>query len=146
LWRFLTQVVPISTSGFQIVDARDIAIVHRLLLEKGAPAQREQGRFMVGGHFYSWPPFATLLEQCLGKKLFKLKLPDSWWLFIGIFLDHVKKWIPVDFPLTEEAAVFVTHWVPVSSEKVRQEFGFEFRSAEETVTDTIQWMKKVGHL
>lgn len=146
LWRFLTQVVPINTSGFQIVDARDIAIVHRLLLEKGAPVVREQGRFMVGGHFYPWPVFAALLERCLGKKLFKLKLPDSWWLSIGIFLDHVKKWVPVDFPLTEEAAVFVTHWVPVSSEKLKKEFGFSFRPGEETVTDTIRWMRKAGHL
>jgi dihydroflavonol-4-reductase len=146
LWRFLNQVVPITNSGFQIVDARDIAIVHRLLLEKGAPVQREEGRYLVGGHFYPWPQFAVLLEKCLGKKLFKLKLPDSMWLAIGIFLDHVKKWMPVDFPLTEEAAVFVTHWVPVSSEKLKHEFGFSFRPGEETVTDTIRWMKKTGHL
>src|SRR5690606_13630374 len=49
LWRFLAQVVPITNSGFQIVDARDIAKIHRLLLEQGAPAIREQGRYMVGG-------------------------------------------------------------------------------------------------
>lgn len=146
LWRFLTQVVPISNSGFQIVDARDIAIVHRLLLEKGAPANREQGRYLVGGHFYPWPQFAVLLEQCLGKKLFKLKLPGSVWLALGVFLDQVKKLVPVDFPLTEEAAVFVTHWVPVSSEKATQALGFQFRPGTETVTDTIRWMKKASHI
>lgn len=146
LWRFLSQVVPITGSGFQIVDARDIAIVHRLLLERGAPAQREEGRYVVGGHFHPWPKFAVLLEQCLGKKLFKLKLPDSVWLALGVMLDYVKKWIPVDFPLTEEAAVLVTHWVPVSSEKVKRELGVQFRPSSETVTDTIRWMQRVGHI
>lgn len=146
LWRFLAQVVPQCSGGFQIIDARDLAIVHRLLLERGAPADRTQGRYFVGGHFYPWKVFGGELERVMGRRLFKLWLPDGLWIAIGMLLDRIKKVMPVDFPLTEEAGVFVTRWTPVSSARVEQELGFHFRPGEETLRDTAAWMYRSGHL
>jgi dihydroflavonol-4-reductase len=146
LWRFLAQVVPQCGSGFQLVDARDIAVAHRLMLERGAPADRTQGRFIIGGHFYPWRTLGQQLDRTMGGKLFKLWLPDSWWVYIGMLLDQIKKIIPVDFPLTEESGVFVTRWTPASSAKAERELGLHFRPGDQTLRDTIAWMYHAGHL
>lgn len=143
---FVSQVIPMSSSGFQLVDARDIAIAHRLLLERGAPAQRELGRYLLGGHYYPWAEMANLLEHCANRKLLRLKMPGSVWIGIGIVFDAVKAVLPFDFPLTRESTTLVSRWVPVSSEKIKQELGFQFRSGEETVSDTIRWLRKASHV
>jgi nucleoside-diphosphate-sugar epimerase len=146
LWRFVTQVVPQCSSGFQLVDARDLALAHRLMLERGAPADRTQGRFIIGGHYCEWHTLGQQLDQIMGKKLFKFWLPDSAWLALGLLLDQVKKIIPVDFPLTEEAAILVSRWTPASSAQAERELGLRFRSSEQTLRDTIAWMHRSGHL
>jgi len=143
---FMTQVIPLTSSGFQIVDARDIAIIHRMLVERGAPSQSEEACYIVGGYYHSWFQLAKLFEKCRGKWLFKFWLPDGLWIGIGIFLDQLKRVVPVDFPLTEEAAILVTRWTPISSKKVERELAFEFRSTEQTLKDTIAWLKQSNHL
>lgn len=143
---FVSQVIPVSSSGFQLVDARDIAVVHRLLLERGAPANREEGRYLLGGHYYPWPEMADLLDKCSGRKLWRLKMPGSVWIAIGVVFDAVKAVLPFDFPLTRESTTLVSRWVPVSSEKVKRELGLQFRPGEETVTDSIGWLRRAGHL
>jgi nucleoside-diphosphate-sugar epimerase len=143
---FLTQMVPLTSSGFQIVDARDIAIAHRLMLERGAPKQREQGRYIVGGYFQYWRDLAKMYQSASGKWLFKFWLPDSVWIGIGMFLDHLKKIVPIDFPLTEEAGILVTRWVPVSSAKIERELGLVFRPTQVTVNDTAAWMRRAGYV
>ncbi len=143
---FVSQVIPMSSSGFQLVDARDIAVAHRLLLERGAPPQREQGRYLLGGHYYPWPEMANLLEKCSGRKLFRLKMPGSLWIALGIVFDAIKRVLPFDFPLTRESTTLVSRWVPVSSEKIKQELGFSFRPGEETVSDVIGWLRRAGHV
>lgn len=143
---FVSQVVPMSSSGFQLVDARDIAIVHRLLLERGAPLQRQEGRYLLGGHYYPWADMANLLERCSGRKLRCLKLPGSVWIGMGMVFDVIKTVLPFDFPLTRESTTLVSRWVPVSSEKVKQQLGFQFRPGEETVTDSIRWLERARHI
>jgi len=146
LWRFVAQVVPQCSTGFQLIDARDLALAHRLMLERGAPADRTQARFIIGGHYCDWKNFGTLLDNAMGKTLFKFWLPDSAWLAIGLVLDQIKKIIAVDFPLTEEAAILVSRWTPASSAKAERELGLRFRPLEQTLRDTIAWMYRSGHL
>lgn len=146
LQRFLTQLVPQCSSGFQIIDVRDLAIAHRLLIERGVPADRTHARYMVGGHFCSWPEMGRLIDQTMGKRMFKFWMPDSWWFFFGKLLDQLKKIVPVDFPLTEEVAYLVTCWTPVSSTKAESELGLTFRPVEQTLRDTIAWMYRAGYL
>jgi len=146
LQRFLTQLVPQCSSGFQIIDVRDLAIAHRLLIERGVPADRTQARYVIGGHFCTWPEMGRLIDQVMGKRMFKLWMPDSWWYGIGVLLDQVKKVIPVDFPLTEEVAFLVTCWTPLSSARAERELGLQFRPVEQTLHDTIAWMYRAGYL
>jgi len=146
LWRFLAQVVPQCSSGFQLVDARDIAVAHRLMLERGVPSDPTEARFIIGGHYYEWRRLGQALDEVMGKRLFKFWMPDPVWLAMGILLDVIKKIIPVDFPLTEEAAVFVTRWTPASSAKAEQQLGLRFRPGADTLRDTAVWMYRAGHL
>ena len=146
LQRFLTQMVPQCSSGLQIIDARDLAIAHRLLIERGVLANRTQARYLIGGHFCSWPEMGRLIDQAMGKRMFKFWMPDSWWFFFGKLLDQLKKIVPVDFPLTEEVAYLVTCWTPASSAKAQAELGLTFRPVEQTLQDTIAWMYRSGYL
>ena len=146
LQRFLTQLVPQCSSGFQIIDVRDLAIAHRLLIERGVPTDRTQARYVIGGHFCSWPEMGRLIDAVMGKRMFKLWMPDKLWLWTGILLDQVKKIIPVDFPLTEEVAFLVTCWTPLSSARAERELGLQFRPVQQTLHDTIAWMYRTGYL
>jgi nucleoside-diphosphate-sugar epimerase len=146
LQRFLTQLVPQCSSGFQIIDVRDLAMAHRLLIERVVPADRSQARYVIGGHFCTWPELGHLIDQVMGKRMFKLWMPDSWWYGIGVLLDQIKKVITVDFPLTEEVAFLVTCWTPVSSARAERALALKFRPVEQTLHDTIAWMYRAGHL
>jgi len=143
---FVDLMLPMTSSGFQFIDARDIAIAHRLLLEKGCPADREQGRYILGGHYYDWPALGDLVDEVTGKKLWRLKLPDRVWLAIGVLCDTIQHVIPFDFALTRESTTMITQWTPASSEKIKRELGLTFRDGRETIRDTLCWMARAGHI
>jgi len=143
---FVDLMLPMTNSGFQLVDVRDIGIAHRLMLEKGCPANPEQGRYILGGYYYDWPALGDLIDGVTGKKLLRLKLPDCVWMGIGAICDAIQHVIPFDFALTRESTTMITQWTPANSDKAKRELGLVFRNGEETIRDTLRWMAQAGHI
>ena len=143
---FYNMVLPVTTSGFQFIDVRDLAVAHRLMLERGCPVDRTQGRYVMGGHYYPWPVLGDLLDKVTGCKVWRLRLPDAMWMGIGALCDAIQHVVPFHFPLTRESTTMITQWTPASTEKAKRELGLTLRSGEETVHDTLRWMAHAGHL
>jgi nucleoside-diphosphate-sugar epimerase len=146
LIKFVALFVPLTTSGIQCVDARDIAVMTNKLLIRGSAENPIADRYIVGGHFMTWVQFAALLENILSRKIRKMKLPPQLLIFMGIIMDLVKRVIPNNFPMTYESMNYVTRWATADSSHTQKVLDFQFRPLNETMRDTILWLTAEGHL
>lgn len=134
---------PISpTGGVSIVDVRDLAILVTKSLEKGAGPRR----FMTGGHFVTWSEFADACTRVTGRRMWRVPAPPFLLRASGRFLDALKTVVDFDYPLTHEAALFMTQLTPVDSRPVCEAFDFAFRPLDDTVRDTLRWLFDIGEL
>lgn len=141
----LLRVVPQTTAGIQCVDVRDLALAHRLMLEKPPQGDFEQARYVVAGHFYPWPEFHRMLQQVTGRRIFAPPTPGALLRFFGRIMDVVKTFYPVDFPVTSESMAIVSQWPVADSSRLLNHFGMAFRPGAETFSDTVRWLVDAGH-
>lgn len=142
----LLKIVPITSSGIQCVDVRDLASVHVHLLENPPSENFEDARYIVAGRFYSWPAFHAVLERVTGRRIFHPKLPGSLLRLAGAMMDVVKRFYPIDFPVTSESMAIVTLWPVADSSKIQSKCGLTFRSGEATFGDTVAWLHRAGYI
>jgi dihydroflavonol-4-reductase len=132
-----------TTGGVGIVDVRDVARIIVAVLESG----RGPRRYLAGGHFLPWMEEADLCEELTGHKVARYPGPPALLRAAGRTIDLIKRVFPsFDYPLTYEASIFVTRFVPCDSSKTVQELGVSFRPTRETHLDTILWMLRTGVL
>tara|TARA_R110002110_G_scaffold166675_1_gene367481 strand:+ start:44155 stop:45189 length:1035 start_codon:yes stop_codon:yes gene_type:complete len=142
LQMFLKTAVTLLPSGNQYVDVRDIAIVHRRLLEE-RPAF---GRYLLGGHFLSWWQLAKKLEMLTGRRLPKVPVLGLPARLAGRLFDKLAPVLPLEVPLTEEAMGYATQWVRMDNSSVEKMLDFSFRPVDDSLRDSIAWMARAGHL
>jgi nucleoside-diphosphate-sugar epimerase len=143
---FITKGIPMTTTGFQTVDVRDLAQAHRFLLENPCTSDYEQGRFIIGGHYYPWKEFRARLEAGLGRRLLAFHSPAALLRGMGTTVDALQRVIRFKTQVSAEAMSFVTQWSPADSSKYLQHSGLQFRDGAETFADTFRWMAQAGHL
>lgn len=136
----LKGLVPCTSSGTQYVDVRDIALVHRQLLEEEAPGNR----YVLGGHYLDWRGVARALEAVTGRYLLKVPLPGLAARISGHLYDRVGSLLPLDLPFGAEAMEYATRWVPLDNSRVETELDFSFRPLEDSLRDTIAWLQRQG--
>lgn len=133
---------PMTTSGVSVIDVRDLAATMAAAMEPGHGPRR----FMVGGHFVTWPEFADICDGLTGRRARRVPMPPPLLRGAGLVLDWVKKIVPFEYPLTYEAALMMTGFVPCDSERTLEELGVHFRPTSETFADAIRWLHREGHL
>jgi len=133
---------PITTTGVSIIDVRDIARVIVAALEPG----RGPRRYMVAGHYTPWSEFADDCDRLTGRRVRRFKAPPPLLRMVGRGVDLAKKAFDLDYPLTHEAALMMTRFVPCDSQPTLDDLGLEFRPRDETLRDTIRWLYAAGHL
>jgi hypothetical protein len=139
---FTGPVAPMLGTGNQWIDARDIARVLLLIAEK-RPRQR---RFPLGGNTVPWREFSQTISALTGNSPLLIQLPGFMMRWIGSLVDLVRKFTPMDTPVSYEAMEFATRTPLIDNELTRQTFDFEFRDSRETVEDTLRWLHSTGHL
>ena len=132
----------VTEGGLQMVDVRDVAKAHVLLLETPVGA----GHHTIEGHFLSWARLVDLLEEITGRKLRRLHIPGAVVRASGVVADLVKHVWDFDFPISAEAMRMVTQWVPVTPARGETSLGVIYRDPRETLRDTLRWMHAAGHL
>ncbi|MEZ4324303.1 MAG: SDR family NAD(P)-dependent oxidoreductase [Polyangiales bacterium] len=138
---FAGRFVPLTPGGFQFVDARDLAIAHRLLLEDGPSVKRH----LVPGHYLPWRDLHRGLRAA-GARSIAMPLPGGLLRATGVVLDGVRKAVPVPFPITREAMQYATRWTAVDSSPELAALGLDYRPAAETLGDTTAWLRSAGHI
>ena len=144
--QFMSLIMPATSSGFQYVDVRDLALMHRYLLEHPPTGDLEQARFVVGGHYQLWAELRAELEQVTGRRLFSIPTPGFVFRGLGKLFDLLKKIIPFETAISSEAMGYVTQWTEADSSRLLKHSGLSFRAAGETCTDTMRWLVEAGHL
>jgi nucleoside-diphosphate-sugar epimerase len=139
---FLRDTMVITSSGFQVVDVRDLAAVHVALLEPHLPA----GRYTIGGPMLEWAALVELIDELTGRRVRRFRIPGPVLRGLGRIGDLVKRVRPFDFPLTREGMQFATRWPGILASPALDSLGVRFREARETYADTIRWLHRAGHL
>lgn len=133
---------PLTTSGVNLVDVRDLALVHVALVEGRVPP----GRYVVGGRFLSWAALAAMVEQLTGRELRKVRVPGAVLRAAGRVLDVVKRFRDVELPITHEAMIFATQWPGADGSATTSATGIAERRLEESLADTLRWLVAAGRL
>lgn len=133
---------PMTSGGVSIVDVRDVAALVLAGLEQGSGPRR----FMAAGRFVTWPEFADLCEAVTGRRMRRIPAPAPLVRAVGRVLDATRRIVPLDYPLTHEAALFLTTLTPCDSEPICRAFSFSFRPTADTLRDAIAWLARTGEL
>jgi nucleoside-diphosphate-sugar epimerase len=133
-----------TSSGFQFIDVRDLAVIQVRLLECDA----KPGRHITAGHFLRWREFGDGIVAVTGVRQWRLPVPGIVLRAagrIGDALDRVRHF-DLPFPLTSEAMSVATQWGVADSSKTLEMLDLRFRDPLETLADTIRWMHRAGHV
>jgi len=136
---FLARKIPYSPSGgLNFVDARDAATAFISAVEKG----RHQEKYLLGAANMTFPQFFGRLERLSGISAPMLKVPKKLALAGSSMIESVfKNWgkaSPVASKEVEQAEYF---WY-FDSGKAVEELGFAPRDPQETLQDTISYLRK----
>ena len=139
---FLRNGMALTSSGFQIVDVRDLAALHAALLQPGAQA----GRYIAAGHFFSWRALADLLDALTGGRVRRVRVPGALLRGLGRLGDAAQHVRPFDLPLSAEAMDYATRWPGSERSPEVEALGVGFRDARETLADALRWLCRAGYL
>lgn len=136
---FLAGKIPYSPSGgLNFVDARDAASAFISALEKG----RHQEKYLLGAANMTFPQFFSRLERLSGVAAPMLKVPKKLAMAGSTIIESVfRNWgkaSPVAPKEVEQAEYF---WY-FDSSKAEDELGFSPRDPQETLQDTISYLRE----
>ena len=132
--------VPRTSSGIQVVDARDLALIHCHLLENPHLGDPEDARYIVAGHYHEWSQFHALLQTVCAHKIAHPRLPGPFMRGLGRVLDVYRRVHPFETAISAEAMAVMTQANRASSNRVLDRTGIEFRNSAETLRDTVRWL------
>ena len=136
---FLGKKIPYTPSGgLSFVDARDVAAAFVTALEKG----RHQEKYLLGAANMTFAEFFARLERLSGVATPMLKVPKKLAMAGSSLIDSVfKNWgktSPIEPKEVEQAEYF---WY-LDSSKAQEELGFAPRDPQETLQDTIKYLRE----
>lgn len=144
--KFHNLIVPMTPSGIQYVDVRDVALAHVLLLERELAADRTQERYMLAGHFSPWAELADRLERASGIRIRRVPIPGPVFRFFGSLFDLLRYLFPISLPVSAESTRIVTQSPRYDSSHVQQVTGLRFRDPQQTFADSFAWACEGGYI
>jgi dihydroflavonol-4-reductase len=139
---FVRDIGFITSSGIQVVDVRDLAMLHTQLVDLPAGPHR----YAAAGEMLTFSDYVRLLDSLTGRRLRRVRVPGGLLRAAGSAGDVVQRFYDFDFPLTRDSMEFMTRWPGADAERTTSELGLHFRDAAETYRDTLIWMYRAGHL
>jgi dihydroflavonol-4-reductase len=137
-----SQLMVVTQGGVGVLDVRDLAALVLAALEPG----RGPRTYLAGGAFHDWHSWTDVLEQVTGRPIRRARVPATLLTGIGRGLDLLKRVRDFDYPLTYEAALFMTSAVPTDDSATLRELGASYRPTTETLADSTRWLIERGHL
>ena len=130
--------VLVCTGGTSIVYVDDVALAIVRALERGRTGER----YILGGDNLSVKQLATLTLELLGQRKSIIRVPNR----VIEVLTRVATRLRIPLPYNPHVIPYATKFWFVSSQKAQRELGVTFRSARETLTPTLHWLKETGRI
>jgi dihydroflavonol-4-reductase len=136
---FLAQKIPYSPSGgLSVVDVRDTATAFINALERG----EHQEKYLLGAANMSFAEFFGRLERLSGVSAPILKIPKKLAVGGSSFIESVfKNWGKAS-PVASKEVEQAEHFWYFDSSKAKEELGFAPRDPQETLNDTIGYLRE----
>jgi dihydroflavonol-4-reductase len=136
---FLARKIPYSPSGgLSIVDARDTATAFINALEKG----EHQEKYLLGAANMTFSEFFGRLERLSGVSAPMFKVPKKLAVGGSSFIESVfKNWGKAS-PVASKEVEQAEHFWYFDSSKAKEVLGFEPRDPQETLNDTIGYLRE----
>lgn len=138
----LGKVWPLPGGGVSVIDVRDLGEA----LARSVETRQGPSRWVLGGHYLTWPQYADLCDRLTGVKCRRVRVPSRAMLALGSALDAAKRVHHFDYPLTRDAAEFMVTLVPTDDRPILEALDLTLRPVEETVADGLRWLARSGHL
>jgi nucleoside-diphosphate-sugar epimerase len=138
----VSEVTLITSTGQQLVDVRDVAEVHRRLIDR----EPRPARYVAAARFLPWAEFADVLEEEAGLRVRRIEAPGELLRALGTLGDVLRRWLPVDERITGEAVRFATRWPQFDARRTERELGVTFRDPRESIRDALRALVSAGHL
>lgn len=136
---FMAKKLPTTPSGgLNFVDARDAADAFFNALEKGT----HQERYLLGAVNWTFQEFFKRLERLTGVSAPVLKIPKSVAVFGANFLDSIYKNFNKAMPFEASEVEMGEYFWYFDSAKAKEELGFTTRDPQETLQDTISYLRE----
>lgn len=136
---FLAKKIPYSPSGgLNFVDVRDTAAAFISALEKGG----HQEKYLLGVENLTFPEFFGRLERLSGVSAPMLKVPKKLAMAGSSFIESVfSNWGKTSPVASKEVEQAEFYWY-FDSSKAKEELGFSPRDSQETLNDTIKYLRE----
>jgi dihydroflavonol-4-reductase len=132
------QILNVPSGGLNFVDVRDAAEVFVKAMEVGTPGRR----YLVGGHNMSLHEFFRLLERASGVRAPRWYLPEGWAQRGAALLGFLYRLAGRTYPIDEVTVEMAYRFWYCDSTRAKTELGFAPRPAEETLRDTVAYMRE----
>lgn len=115
------RVAPRMPGGMQMIDVRDVALVHERLMAPG----RGPNRYVCGGVMVSFNEMIDVLEQGTGRRIRRIPLSASLFRGIGWCSDLLAGIVPLGDGISYEAAMLLTAATPTEDTSTLADLGID---------------------
>lgn len=142
MWEFSRRRLPAYCRGsLDIVDCRDVAEVAMKAARLASPGSA----YLVSGGHLSVERFMRNLQLVTGVRKPLIHLPP-WMMYILAFMYEILYRVKTSRTVYTWATIdFITAHLRVSTQKLREELGYEPRPVKQTIADTWAWYKDHHH-
>lgn len=131
------RIANIPTGGLNFVDVRDAARTFVSALEGSEPG----GRYLIGGHNMTIREFFFLIQWVSGVRAPLLSLPERWARRSAGMLRQSLTLLNRRFPLDDTTIEMAYRFWYIDNSRAVEELGLSPRPAEETVRDTVEYLR-----
>jgi dihydroflavonol-4-reductase len=139
VWKFLQRRIPsLPGGGLSFVDVRDAARAFAAALERGRPGER----YLLGGANMTFRELFGRLERLSTVAAPRLRLPSAVNVAGARLLERLASWRGVEAAIGGASVEMGERFWYCDSRKAEEELGFAPRDPQETLSDTVRWLRE----
>jgi dihydroflavonol-4-reductase len=128
----------VPPGGINFVDARDVAAIIPVAMEKGRAGER----YLLGGHNMTFADYFSRMERLSKEYSPRFKLKGDWPWYLARAQAALFKALGRTPPIEPTAADQAKYFWYFDGKKAREELGFSPREASATIFDTIEFVRQ----
>jgi dihydroflavonol-4-reductase len=133
---------PVPPALLSCVDVRDVGEAHARVLALGLGARR----YLLTGRDIAYVALARAAAEAAGQTAKPVSAPAWTARLLGAAMDAVARMPGVEPSASSHALRVLLDHPGVASTRVTDDLGITYRPLDETLRDTVAWLRAAGHL